>query len=90
MSIQEELHNARNQKTLADYNQLFHKLNNMVKEELGTDIFTFITNRERLSNTVHHRTLTEWSYREKDSISKKFKEMEIEEMYNDLSGMEGL
>jgi hypothetical protein len=64
MSIQEELHNIRNQKTLNDYNQLFHKLNDMVKEELGTDIFTFIKDRERLSNTVHHRTLTEWSYRE--------------------------
>jgi len=89
MSIQEELHNIRNQKTLNDYNQLFHKLNDMVKEELGTDIFTFIKDRERLSNTVHHRTITEWSYRE-DSISKKIKELQIEEMYNDLSGMEGL
>ena len=67
MSIQEELHNARNQRTYNDFNQLFHKLNDMVKEELGTDIFTFLKSRESLSKTVISGTLTEWSYRERKS-----------------------
>jgi hypothetical protein len=65
VSIQEELHNARNKKTLNDYKELFDKINNIVKEELDTDIMTFLKSRERLANTVHSRTITEWSYRSK-------------------------
>ena len=65
VSIQEELHNARNKKTLNDYKELFDKINSIVKEELDTDIMTFLKSRERLANTVHSRTITEWSYRSK-------------------------
>jgi len=65
MNIQEELHNAKNAKTLKDFNEVFSKINAIVHEELGTDIMTFLKSRERLGNTVHSRTLTEWSYRSK-------------------------
>lgn len=65
MSIQEELHNVKNAKTLKDFNELFNKINAIVHEELDTDIITFLKSRERLANTVHSRTLTEWSYRSK-------------------------
>ena len=65
MSIQEELHNIRNAKTLKDYNELFNKINTIVQEELGTDLLTFLKSRQRLGDTVHLKTLTEWSYRSK-------------------------
>ena len=89
MTIQEELHNVKNTKTLKDFNELFTKINNLVKEEVGVDVFTFLKSRENLANTVNYKTTTEWSYKN-DSIARKIKELEIEEMYNDLSGMEGL
>jgi hypothetical protein len=65
MSIQEELHNARNSKTLNDYKELFDKINSIVKEELDTDVVTFLQSMHNLRKTVHSRTITEWSYRSK-------------------------
>jgi hypothetical protein len=65
MSIQEELHNIRNAKTLKDYNELFNKISTIVQEEIGTDLLTFLKSRQRLGDTVHSKTLTEWSYRSK-------------------------
>ena len=65
VSIQEELHNVRNLKTLNDYKELFDKINSIVKEELDTDIMTFVQSMHNLSKTVHSRTITEWSYKSK-------------------------